>query len=286
MFLLLIFYIAISCAQSVVVFERYSSADCNPNSRIYPHSFPSLGGMIYAQQRTDKEYAGIFTDINNTHVAFKSPLQGTIISPINSSACFDHPAFSYGRFKLVQGPIIVSFERRTTSITDQPQSFNCVTKQARDQFLWFLNAYPDIQRTPLTTCPAVGVTVFLIQNGNIASMKIGTTTAAKQSGNGCFDNSDPIVQACNPQNHQRYCVADTSCSATDLSSLRLDPFRDPNSGVVESIRIVSNNVFPFSQTATTSMTTTATVAPTTSDAWANVPVSFWFILIITIIKYI
>lgn len=292
MFLLLIFLTIIceTAAQDIVVYERFKTSECLTADKLFPPSYPSIG-LRYSDQsypvnspESNPEYVGMFTAVLPSRVSFDTPLmRETIVNTPDNTTCDFHPAFGYGYFITVPGPIIVTLERKSTiQDTNDPVPIKCSNEFERRQptTVWYVNAYPNIQRTPLTACPQSGNTLYLIQNGNISSIEFGVRTYTPTD-IGCFDDTSSIFQNCDPTTHRRYCVPDASCSLPDLSSVsvRLGLFKSQNLGIIESIRIVSDNVFPFDITPT---------APpvSTSDAWVTVPVSFWFILFLTMINYI
>lgn len=257
---LFLYFITIITAAPVVVFERAATPTCG--TPLIPHSYPTLN-IRYARQtklidQNSGSYneAGRFTSISSepgVGISFELT-NGTIITH-QLDQCIDHPAFNFGKFIVVDGPIIASAIRRRSvnnlGDSEVPNHRNCEAQLARDWFTWYMSAFYPIQKQPLNTsedCPIFG-TFYYLFNGNtqIGAVRFSPNTTPSPIGNGCFNDTDPAIGRCVKPTSRRYCVPNANCATTDAprAALRMGPFVTDEWGAIESIRVATDNTFPF-----------------------------------------
>ena len=255
---MLLFFLALICAvDAIVVFQRYRDITCT--TRVLPDSMPILD-LRFAEQkpfdRTDNTkfyYAGKFTSITDTQVQFTdmSPTltNGMVTnSTVGDGTCIEHPAFSFGRFVNIPAPAIATIERRVLpSQFFQPSSEICQYKFERDKYTWYVHVYP-VQNTPFPAgqCPTEGKFYFSMNGGTeIGSVYFGSLPLP--AGSGCFNITDPAVAPCVTTSMRRYCIPEANCYAPDPSGISMSPFRPTEGGIIESLRVVTTNVFPIQE---------------------------------------
>ena len=284
--LLFLFFIFILNTNAIIVFERKKITGGITTS-ITPSSIPVLG-LKYARQTPKSNedtslsydrFTGEFTSISATSgISFKLPNSTIITHQLNEF--IEHPAFSFGSFIEVDGPIIASAVRRKSASnfgnTFTPSIYRCAVKSVRDPFLWYVSAYYPIRTQPFNAteeCPNLATYYFLFKSETqIGSAEIAPNPNPSPIGIGCFDDTDPAVGfgKCITESSRRYCVEDQSCVTTEeprTSLKNMHPFTTAEYGAVESIRILRDNVFPFEESTTVGMTgTTSPTFNATSDA--------------------